>query len=108
MARREATVLWSADAIADLDDIWLYYFQTAGPETAENVVRHIYERIDTIGAYPLVGRARDDIQAGYRSYPAAPHVIFYRIGNDLPELLRVLDGRQDIEAELLPSTLNDS
>nr|WP_246663072.1 hypothetical protein [Pseudolabrys sp. FHR47] len=32
-----------------------------------------------------------------RSFAATPHVVFYRVVRDTPEILRVLDGRQDIE-----------
>jgi plasmid stabilization system protein ParE len=32
-----------------------------------------------------------------RSFAATPHVVFYRVANDTPEIVRVLDGRQDIE-----------
>jgi plasmid stabilization system protein ParE len=34
---------------------------------------------------------------GLRSFAATPHVVFYRVVNDTPEIVRVLDGRQDIE-----------
>jgi toxin ParE1/3/4 len=35
-------------------------------------------------------------QACVRS-SAAPHIGFYRLNDDRPEIVRVLDGRQDIE-----------
>ncbi len=31
-----------------------------------------------------------------RSLAATPHVVFYRLRADRPEIVRVLDGRQDI------------
>lgn len=37
------------------------------------------------------------MRLGLRSFAAIPHVIFYRAVNDTPEIVRVLDGRQDIE-----------
>jgi toxin ParE1/3/4 len=32
-----------------------------------------------------------------RSLAASPQVVFYRLKDDRPEIVRVLDGRQDIE-----------
>jgi toxin ParE1/3/4 len=47
--------------------------------------------------FPSAGRARDEIRAGLRSLAAPPQIVFYRLNNDRPEIVRVLDGRQDIE-----------
>ena len=46
---------------------------------------------------PSAGRSRDEIRPGLRSLAASPQVVFYRLNNDRPEIVRVLDGRQDIE-----------
>jgi len=97
MARHNPALIWSPEAIVDLDGIWFYYFQVAGFETAEKIVRDIYEGVTLISDHPLSGRVRDEITAGLRSYPVAPHVIFYRVKNEAPELIRILDGRQDID-----------
>ena len=37
------------------------------------------------------------VRPGLRSFAATPHVVFYRVVNETPEIVRVLDGRQDIE-----------
>jgi toxin ParE1/3/4 len=34
---------------------------------------------------------------GLRSLAASSHLVFYRLKDDLPEIVGVLDGRQDIE-----------
>jgi plasmid stabilization system protein ParE len=46
---------------------------------------------------PFAGRVRNEVRPGLRSFAATPHVVFYRVANDTPEIVRVLDGRQDIE-----------
>ncbi|TQF31720.1 type II toxin-antitoxin system RelE/ParE family toxin [Bradyrhizobium sp. UNPA324] len=48
--------------------------------------------------FPNAGRARDEIRSGLRSLAVAPQVVFYRLKDDRAEIVRVLDGRQDIEA----------
>jgi toxin ParE1/3/4 len=47
--------------------------------------------------HPLAGRGRDEIRPGLRSALSTPYVIFYRIRDNAPEVVRVLDGRRDID-----------
>jgi toxin ParE1/3/4 len=69
----------------------------AGRHTAEKVLRDIAEVIALIEDHPFAGRARNEVRPRLRSFAVAPHVVFYRAVNDTPEIVRVLDGRQDIE-----------
>jgi toxin ParE1/3/4 len=50
-----------------------------------------------IEGHPFAGRARNEVRPGLRSFAATPHVVFYRVVNDTPQIVRLLDGRQDIE-----------
>ena len=61
------------------------------------ILREIAEVIALIEDHPFAGRARNEVRGGLRSFAAKPHVIFYRVVDDTPEIVRVLDGRQDIE-----------
>jgi toxin ParE1/3/4 len=61
------------------------------------IAREIGEVIATIEEHPFAGRARGELRQGFRSLSARPHVVFYRVVNDIAEIIRVLDGRQDIE-----------
>jgi plasmid stabilization system protein ParE len=72
-------VNWSADALADLAEIWDYYEQAAGLNTAENVIREIGEVASILGSDPFAGRARNEVRSGLRSIVANIHVIFYRV-----------------------------
>jgi len=91
------TALWSPEALADRDRIWDYYIDVAGRHTAEKVLRSIGDVIALIENHPLAGRARDEVRPGLRSFAATPHVVFYRVVDDRPQIVRVLDGRQDID-----------
>jgi toxin ParE1/3/4 len=95
MAGRKLPIVWSPEAEADLTDIWNYYAEAAGRKTAETIVRAIICRM--IEEHPLAGRARDEVRPGLRSALASPHVIFYRIEGDVTQLVRILDGRRDID-----------
>jgi toxin ParE1/3/4 len=60
-------------------------------------LRGIAAIVATLDDFPWAGPARDDIRAGLRSLTVSPQTVFYRLNNGGPEIVRVLDGRQDIE-----------
>jgi len=94
--------VWSPEARADLDEIWSYYERVAGRRTAEKMARDIGAVVATIEAHPFSGRTRNELRPGFRSLAASPHIVFYRVVDDVPEIIRVLDGRQDLEEIFSP------
>jgi len=103
MAGPDRPVVWSREARDDLSGIWLYYLEAAGPSVAENIVRNINDACVLLQDHPLAGRERSEVRAGLRSVSAKPHIVFYRVGAaGNAEILRVLDGRQDIEEAFTP------
>ena len=97
MAGRRGTAIWSPEALVDVDEIWNYYDRVAGRNTAENILREISEVVATIEDHPFVGRSRNELRSGFRALAASTHVVFYRVVDDVLEIVRVLDGRQEIE-----------
>jgi toxin ParE1/3/4 len=97
MAASGRTAIWSPEAIADLNAIWSYYEHVAGKGTAEKIAREIDQLVATVEAHPFAGRSRDELRPGVRSLVARPHVLFYRVRSRVPEIMRILDGRQDID-----------
>jgi toxin ParE1/3/4 len=92
-------LLWSPEAEADLADIWEYYAGVAGRHTADSIVRGIADTARLIEDHPYGGRTRDEVRPGLRSIATAPHVIFYRVtADEVAQIVRVLDGRRDIDA----------
>jgi toxin ParE1/3/4 len=97
MVGHKLPAIWSPEALDDIDHLWDYYAHVAGRATADKIVREIAKVVETIDDFPFAGRARDEIRAGLRSLAVTPQIVFYRLKNDRPEIVRVLDGRQDIE-----------
>jgi toxin ParE1/3/4 len=48
-----------------------------------------------IGDYPEIGRRREELLPGCRIRPVKYHVIYYRIANDVIEIIRILHERKD-------------
>jgi toxin ParE1/3/4 len=97
MAGHRSRVIWSPEALDDVDHLWDYYAGTAGRVTADKILREVARIVAIIDDFPLAGRSRDEIRADLRSLAAGPQIVFYRLKDDRPEIARVLDGRRDIE-----------
>lgn len=97
MAGNKSRIIWSPEALDDIGRLWDYYADKAGRATADKLLREVGRIVATIDDFPLAGRSRDEIRAGLRSLAASPQVVFYRLNDDRPEIVRVLDGRQDLD-----------
>jgi toxin ParE1/3/4 len=97
MAGRKRPVLWSPEARVDLFAIWNYYREEAGEAVADKVVRAMIEKSELLERHPFSGRSRDALRPGMRSLLIDPYVIFYRLQKNIPEIVRVLHGRQDLD-----------
>jgi toxin ParE1/3/4 len=91
-------IVWSTDADTDLEQIWNYLAQQASVARADDQIHKIVGACRQLSDWPLSGQARDTLIPGMRSVVSAPYVIFYRVGFDAVEIVRVLHGRRDIEA----------
>lgn len=90
--------LRSPQADSDLDDIWLYIASESGSvDVADRVIDSIVGRFLLLARYPRIGRSRDELRTGLRSFPVGDYVVFYRISGEYVVILRVLHGRRDIE-----------
>jgi toxin ParE1/3/4 len=89
----------SPEAEAELDEIWWYIVQESGStDTARNVIASITQRFDLLARYPRLGRRRDDLRPGLRSYPAGNYLILYHVEERDVLVIHVFRGRRDIDA----------
>ncbi|HEU0022447.1 MAG TPA: type II toxin-antitoxin system RelE/ParE family toxin [Dehalococcoidia bacterium] len=92
-----AIILPSAEA--DLDEIWLYIAQDS-PRNADRFVARIYRTChQTLVSNPRIGRGREELAAGLRSFPLGDYIIFYRSIGGGVEVVRILHGNRDIDTE---------
>ena len=88
-------------ARAELSNIWNYIVKESGNVgAADGVIDAITDRFCLLSQHPRMGRARDDLRAGLRSFAVGQYVIIYTIDDEDVEILHVFHGRQDIEGEL--------
>ncbi len=93
----------SSRARADLDDIWRHIVSEGGGESAaDSIVDLIADRFLLLSHWPRLGRSRNDLRRGLRSFPVGDYVIFYRVTRTGVVIQRVLHGRRDTTRILGP------
>lgn len=84
-------------AKADIDEIWDYIADDS-EDRAKAFVKTIDKKLRTIAGRPNIGRARDELEEGIRSFPIGKYIVFYRPLPDGIEVIRVLHSARDLDA----------
>lgn len=93
-----AGFLLSKAAQQDILSIRDYTLETWGEDQARTYLTELRERLEWLAENPALGKKRDEIKAGYHSFPQGRHIIFYRISNDCIEVLGIIHQSEDIDA----------
>jgi toxin ParE1/3/4 len=55
MAERKPPVVWSPEALTDIDQLWNYYSSVAGRGAADRILREIAKVVGVIDDFPSAG-----------------------------------------------------
>src|SRR5712672_458851 len=87
-----------SQADADLDSIWSY-IAADNVKAADGLIDRIGTVFEMLAQNPRAGRARADLVRGLRSFPVGNYIVFYFVRSDGIEVVRVMNGRRDIDAD---------
>jgi toxin ParE1/3/4 len=87
--------IWSPAARQDLIDIWEYFLTLASPDIADGLVVELNDAAATIAENSHGWRERPDLLRGIHAFPVHPYTIFYRVNDNIPEIVRILHERRD-------------
>jgi toxin ParE1/3/4 len=79
------------NAIAD-------YFLSCNVDAGESFFKEFSKKCQYLVNFPNLGRSYEHLRAGMRGIPLDGYIIFYQVMEDGLEILRVINGRQDLEA----------
>jgi toxin ParE1/3/4 len=88
----------SRQAEQDLDTIWMYLAQR-DEIAADKEIAQILNRFPMLAQFPDMGKQRDELLAGLKSFPSKPYIIFYTKSIDRIEIVRVLHQARDIDSQ---------
>jgi toxin ParE1/3/4 len=90
-----------AKAIQDLEDIWLYTFETWSKSQADQYYNLIMAKIEAIATAQMKGTPVEYIKSGYWRIGVKSHIIFYKHADDgIIEIIRILHKKMDVENRL--------
>ena len=88
-------------AETDVLEIWDYIADDS-LAAADRWLDRLDEKFRLLATQPMMGRARDELAPGVRSFPIGRYVVFYVPLDDGIDVVRVLHGVRDIDAVFNP------
>ena len=88
----------SPQAEIDIASIWQFIAED-NIKAADAMLDRIDQTFDMLAQNPLAGRVRDDLALRLRSFPVGSYVVFYVPAPDGIEVVRVMSGRRDVDAD---------
>jgi toxin ParE1/3/4 len=82
----------------DLDSIW-NFIAADDIRAADRQINRLGEVFQMLVENPLAGRERSELRRDLRSFPVGSYVVFYTPISDGIEVVRVMNSRQDIDAD---------
>ena len=90
-------IVLTPSANADLGEIWMF-IAVDNPAQADDFIDLIDEKFQNLSRQPGLGRRREELVAGLRSFPVGRYVIFYLQVQDCLRIVRILHGARDVDA----------
>jgi len=87
------------EARDDLRHLLRYSLQTWGRPRRDAYRILIDRAFRELANDPELGRSRDEVSLGLRSFPVGQHIVYYRVRDDVLIVSRITHRRQDIEDE---------
>jgi toxin ParE1/3/4 len=85
---------------AKLDLFRIYnYIDERNPQAAESFIQRVRNNFENLARFPFIGRERSSLAPGLRCLIVGLHLIFYTVDPDEITVVRVIDGRMDVEEE---------
>ena len=92
-----AVIVLQPRAKTDLSEIWEFIADDSDDQ-ADAFIDLIDQKFQLLAQQAGLGRRRDELAEGLRSFPAGRYVIFYLPIPGSAQIVRVLHGARDIEA----------
>jgi plasmid stabilization system protein ParE len=88
-------------AVRDLRRIRAWIAADSGIQRAQYVVRILLDVVDWVAEMPAAGAARPSFGDDVRCVVRRPYLVFYRKLNERVQILRIIDGRRDLQTAWL-------
>ena len=80
----------------DIEAIADYLAENQGFESSDRFIKGMTDRLIQLTQFPKMGRSRDEVFPDVRSLLYEKYLIFYTVTDEVVEINRVANGRQDL------------
>jgi toxin ParE1/3/4 len=91
-------VQFAPAALQDLRDIWRGLEEYGTLNLADAKMAMLQNKLMLLSQFPESGRRREELAIRMCSFSAVEFVIFYRVFDDYIQVVKILNGRRDIES----------
>ena len=84
-------------ALQDIAEVW-DHIADDNLRAADRWVDHLDEQLQLLASQPRMGRVRDELSTGLRSFPFGRYVIFYAPIPGGIDVVRLLHSARDVDA----------
>jgi len=91
-----ARYFFTIPAKQDIKEIARYIAQF-NPDSAKRLKEAIKQQCKLLADFPSMGRSRDELEVGLRSFLVEDYLIFYRAVSGNIEIVRIVSGYRDID-----------
>lgn len=92
--------------LGDLAEIWAFIADDSETQ-ADRFLATVDSKLKLLATQPHMGRLREDLMGGLRSFPVGRYVVFFMpLANGI-EVVRVIHSARDIDADVFQSEGND-
>lgn len=84
-------------ALSDLDEIAAHSLKAWGEAQTERYLASIMDRFQWLADNPLLGRSREEIGVGYRSFRQGSHIVFYVVEPDEIHIIGIPHMSRDVD-----------
>ncbi len=96
MANSKSHFELALPADQDLEAIFIYTEEEFGSDQAVKYLIELEDVFERLVVNPELGKERNEIKKGLRSFPSGAHIVFYRILTKHIRIVRVLHGSRDL------------
>jgi len=84
----------------DLKEIASYTKKSWGVDQTKRYLKELRNALGTLAQTPKIGRSREELAPGLRSFQAGNHIVFYKESTFGINVARILHSKRNIEHQL--------
>ena len=94
--RSRVEIIWSPEAVDQLSSIYQYGLVTWTEEIADKYQKQLKTVVEMIAQHPELGKSRNEIALGIRSFPTEAHTILHRATSTAIVTVEIFHSSSDV------------